>query len=103
HKCTRMNTKLPSATAGYQNICFICEMCGTQNLCETLCLFALICGYGFRDHVPYVERRRTVSIDLFRCTPFNSPDLFRRFLVTNIVFADKEHNVLNKLKRMREH
>ena len=98
-----MNTKPRSATAEYQNICSICEICETQNLGENLCLFALIRGYGFRDYVPYVERCRTVSIDLFRCTPFNSPDLFRRFLGTNIIFADKEHNVLNKLKRMREH
>lgn len=57
----------------------------------------------FLDHIPYVQGKRTVSIDPFHHTALDSANFFRRLLGTNILFADKEYNVVYKPKRMSEH
>jgi hypothetical protein len=52
------------------------------------------------DHVPHVERRGTIPINLFHHPTFNCPDLFRGSPGADVVLADKEDNVLNKPERM---
>jgi len=62
---------------------------------------------GFRkrffNNVPYVERRWTVSINLFHHTAFDPANFFSCLLRTNIIFADVKNHVLNKLERMTQH
>src|SRR5262249_49485602 len=57
----------------------------------------------FLDHVPHVERRGTIPINLFHHPTFNCPDLLRRSPGAEVVLTDKEDNVLNKLECMIEH
>src|SRR5262249_31449806 len=75
-----------------------------QNLTKNLGLFILVSWLRISlDDVLYVQRRRTVSVDLFRGSPFYRANLLRCPLRTNIIYADKERHVLNKLERMLQH
>ena len=57
----------------------------------------------FLNHVPYVERGRTISINLLYRAVFNRANFLRRLLRANITFSDVENHVLNKLERMSQH
>ena len=57
----------------------------------------------FLNHIPYVERGWTVSINLFDHAGFDPANLFRGLPRANVIFSDKEHYVLNKLERVIHH
>ncbi len=57
----------------------------------------------FLNHIPYIERGRTVSINLFHHTALDRTNLLRRPPRTHIIFSDVENDVLNKLERMSQH
>ena len=55
---------------------------------------------GFAHHVLHVCRGRTISINLLHRAVFNRANFFHGLLRADIVFSDKEHNVLDKLERV---
>src|SRR5438270_2974379 len=57
----------------------------------------------FLNHISYIERGRTVSINLFHHTALDRTNLLRRPPRAHIIFSDVEHDVVNKLERMSQH
>ena len=55
------------------------------------------------DYVPYIESGRTASISLLDHAVSHSANFFGGLLGANIIFADKENHVLNKLEGMIQH
>ena len=55
------------------------------------------------DYISDVKGRWPVPVDFFRHPVFNRANLLCRLLGANIIFADKEHDVLNVPERMIQH
>jgi len=56
----------------------------------------------FND-VPDVERRPTVSVNLFHHTVSDSANSFRGLLGANVILSDEKNHALNKLEGMSQH
>lgn len=55
------------------------------------------------DYILHVEGKPTGLISFFHHTIFDAANFFRGLLGANVIFADVENHVLNKLEGMSQH
>src|SRR5438876_2601296 len=90
----------------------ICAICGSKTFLKSSCLPCRNLREGgfirvhswlrLPDHVLYIEMGRMIPVRPRHQSDFDRTNFLHRFLRTKILFPDKEHDALNKLKRVIE-